>query len=405
MIEQRVAGVANPWDAARESWSLAAAYAQGVGEGWLTGTEVVFRHWNDWWREAVAQPHRATSLARQRAAHRQTFWREIWRRQTPGWSTVNEVRLEYPFARLRDFSDGADRGTPVLLLPPQAGHASTIVDYADGQSQVQTLRAAGLRRVFVAEWLSATEATRRTGIDDYLRFMRDAVAAIGEPVHLIGDCQGGWQATIYAALFSEDVRTLTLAGAPIDFQAGEGLIKRWVNLVCGTVGMAPYQGMVAAQNGILPGRAILGGFSLINPQQDFERHAGLFANLADAAFLTRHRGFETWYTHTQDLPGAFYLWLVENLFWKNRLVEGTLTALGRPVDLRAITMPLALLAGARDHITPPAQVFGILPYVSTPRDDVLELTTAGGHLGLFMGSAALATAWPQIAAHLLRQDR
>src|SRR5205823_8436252 len=142
-------------------------------------------------------------------------------------------------------------------------------------SQVQTLRAAGLPRLFVAEWLSATPATRATGIDDYLRFMREAVAAIGEPVHLIGDCQGGWQATIYAALFPEDVRTLTLAGAPIDFQAGEGQIKQWVNFVCGTMGLAPYRAMVAANGGVLPGRAILSGFSLINPQQDFERYSSL----------------------------------------------------------------------------------------------------------------------------------
>ena len=405
MTRESVPEVANPWDMAHESWSLATTYARGAAEGWLTGSEAVLGRWTQWWREVTERPDRAALHARHRAAHRLSFWREVWRRQTPGWSTTNVVRLERPFARLRDFSAGVESGAPALLLPPQAGHASTIVDYSERQSQVQTLRAAGLPRVFVAEWLSATQATRTIGIDDYLRFMRESVAAIGEPVHLIGDCQGGWQAAIYAALFPEDVRTLTLAGAPIDFQAGDGQIKRWVNVLCGTMGMAPYRSLVAAHGGILPGRAILNGFSLINPQQDFERYSSLFTNLADPDFLSRHQGFETWYTHTQNLPGPFYLWLVENLFWKNRLVRGTLSALGRRVDLRAVSMPLALLAGAKDHITPPPQVFGILSHVSTPREHVLELTAEGGHLGLFMGSSALANEWPQVAAHLLRHSR
>jgi len=404
VIEQPVTAVPNAWDVARESWSLAANYARSVGEGWLTGSETVLRRWGDWWREVAEQPDRATHFAHQRSAHRLSFWREVWRRQRPVWSTENVVRLEWPFARLRDFSAGARSGVPVLLLPPQAGHASTIVDYSDRQSQVQTLRAAGLPRVFVAEWVSATAATRATTIDDYLSFMREAIAEVGGPVHLIGDCQGGWQAAIYAALFPEDVRTLTLAGAPIDFQAGDGQIKQWVNLLCSAMGMAPYRALVAAYGGVLPGSAILRGFSLINPQQDFERYSSLFANLADPVFLSRHQGFETWYTHTQDLPGAFYLWLVENLFWKNRLVNGTLRAMGRRVDLGAVEMPLALLAGSKDHITPPQQVFGILPHVSTPPEQVLELTADGGHLGLFMGSAALANEWPRVAAHLLQHS-
>ena len=43
-------------------------------------------------------------------------------------------------------------------------------------------------------------------------------------MNLIGDCQGGWLAAIYAALYPERVNTLTLAGAPIDFHCGEPVI-------------------------------------------------------------------------------------------------------------------------------------------------------------------------------------
>lgn len=361
--------------------------------------------WAEWWTALASAPDRAPALSWQLTQHRVNFWQEVWRRSTPEWSTPNAVRLERPSARLRDFSDGETAGAPVLILPPQAGHSSTVVDYSPTQSQVQTMRAAGLPRTFVAEWRSATPETRDTSIEDYIRFMRDAIAMIGEPVHLIGDCQGGWQATIYAALFPEDVRTLTLAGAPIDFQAGDGAIKRWVNLLCGSGGMAVYQGIVRASGGVIPGQTILNGFTLINPEQDYKRYSTLFDRLDDPIFLLRHRTFETWYQHTQSIPGEFYLWLVEHLFWKNELVRGTLRVMNRTVDLKAITMPLALMAGSRDHITPDVQVFGILPHVSTPREQVLELTADGGHLGLFMGSSALTNEWPRVAAHLLEWTR
>lgn len=404
MTTHQAAAPADERSLPHRSWRLAADYAHGAGEGWWIGTENVMRRWSRWWSAAATNPREAALFPWELSAHQSRYWQEVWRRAEPTWATPNEIALENPFARLRDFSAGVTSGAPVLLLPPQAGHASTVVDYAPDQSQVQTLRAAGLPRVFVCEWRSATAETKNTTIDDYMRFMREAVAKIGEPVHLIGDCQGGWQATIYAALFPEDVRTLTLAGAPIDFQAGDGAIKNWVNVLCGSNGMTFFNSVIAANNGMIPGSAILNGFSLINPQQDYERYSGLFANLDNPAFLSRHQGFETWYQHTQNIPGRFYLWLVENLFWRNRLVEGTLTVLGRTVDLRRINQPLALLAGSRDHITPDVQVFGILPHVSTPPEQVLELTADGGHLGLFMGSSALGREWPLVAEHIRRFD-
>ena len=76
--------------------------------------------------------------------------------------------------------------------------------------------------------------------------------------------------------------------------------------------------------------------------------------------------FEDWFKHTQDIPGAFYLWLVEHLFHKNELIDGRLVVDGRRADLANITCPLFLLAGARDHITPPAQLFAAADAVGTP---------------------------------------
>jgi RNA polymerase sigma factor (sigma-70 family) len=184
-----------------------------------------------------------------------------------------------------------------------------------------------------------------------------SIRRMGGKANLVGDCQGGWLATIYAALHPERVHTLTLAGAPIDFHAGDSVIAASTLAMAGKLGMAPYRALVASGGGNMPGRAVLANFIMIQPQSEISRQLQLLANVDDAAHVERYRVFEDWFKHTQDIPGAFYLWLVENLFWKNRLVSGELEIDGRKVDMGAITCPLFLLAGSTDHITPPAQLF------------------------------------------------
>ena len=67
-------------------------------------------------------------------------------------------------------------------------------------------------------------------------------------------------------------------------------------------------------------------------------------------------------------------------------------------------MPLNLLAGATDHITPPDQVFALADRASTPAELVHRDITAGGHLGLFMGHEALADHWPALLAKVRRHS-
>ena len=125
--------------------------------------------------------------------------------------------FEAPVARLRDLSTAGagTRVVPTLVLPPQAGHDSCIVDYSPQQSQMRTILDAGLTRAFSLDWIGASARTRDATVDDYLDVIDRAVDHAGGRVNLIGDCQGGWLATIYAALAPERINTLTIAGAPI----------------------------------------------------------------------------------------------------------------------------------------------------------------------------------------------
>ncbi|QYN38901.1 alpha/beta fold hydrolase [Pseudonocardia sp. DSM 110487] len=321
-------------------------------------------------------------------------------RRQPEWHLPHRTVLRTPFAHVHDFSPaGADHGVvPTLVLPPQAGHSSHVVDFAPGQSQLAVILDAGLTRLYAMEWRAATAETRDVTITDYLDVVDRAIVLAGGRVNLVGDCQGGWLAAIYAALHPERVHTLTLAGAPIDFHAGESVIAASTRVLTHGLGMAPYRALVALNGGNMSGRAVLANFIAMQPQAEIGRQLQLLAHLDDPAHVERYRVFEDWFKHTQDIPGAFYLWLVEHLFHGNELIDGRLIVAGCRADLANITCPLFLLAGARDHITPPPQLFAAADVVGTPPSDVVQRTAEGGHLGLFTGSRALEDDWPVLMA-------
>ena len=85
----------------------------------------------------------------------------------PAWATPNAIALELKTVRLRDFSIAKD-GVPALVCAPFALHGAAAADIAPGHSLVAALRAAGLQRLFVADWRSARSDMRFLAIDDYL---------------------------------------------------------------------------------------------------------------------------------------------------------------------------------------------------------------------------------------------
>src|SRR5262249_55206425 len=158
------------------------------------------------------------------------------------------------------------------------------------------------------------------------------------------------------------------AGAPIDFHAGEPVIHELLRALAPGGDLRFYEALVAADGGVLKGSRMLAGFITIRPADEVSRQLSLLAHLDDRRHVDRYPEFEDWYKHTQDIPGAFYLWIVEHLFRDNALINGSLEIAGRRVDLANIGVPLNLLAGASDHITPPDQVFAIASRARTPQE-------------------------------------
>jgi len=310
----------------------------------------------------------------------------------PAWTSRNRVTLELPTMRLRDFSTSPAAAT-TLICAPFALHGSTISDFAPGHSLVAALLAAGRTRLFVTEWRSATPEMRFLAIDNYLADLNVAVEDVGGAVDLIGLCQGGWMALMYAARFPGKVRRVVLAGAPIDMRAADAGIAS----IAANTPPNVFRELVRLGDG-----RMLGRHALVVWQQTFistyevrkvlQRSADVVPD--DDALIAQ---FRAWYASAVDLPGPYYLQVAEQLFQDNALAAGRFVALGRRIDLADIEVPLLMLAGRADELVGAAQMFAAEKLVATPPPRIKKMVAPCNHLGLFMGARTLAERWPTIA--------
>jgi poly(3-hydroxyalkanoate) synthetase len=316
----------------------------------------------------------------------------------PVWATKNDILYDLNTMRLRDFAPAAARTdktiVPTIIDAPYAGHTSTIADYAQGQSLVETLQAGGLRRVLCMDWKSATDEMKDYNIDIYLAEINAVVDDLGGKVNLIGLCQGGWMAGMFAARYPDKVATFVAAGTPLDADAGNGFIKK----ISKQQPISFFEDLVTMGDGLLRGKFMLAGWKGMHPEEHyFKTYFDLYEHVEDPTYLKKREEFERWYEHPLDLPGKWYLQAIRHLFKNNDFCEGNFVALGRKIGLHNITCPTFLMAGEGDDITPAPQVFEADKKLGSPKDKIVKKLVPGGHIGLFMGTKTLNDSWPDVS--------
>jgi poly(3-hydroxyalkanoate) synthetase len=314
------------------------------------------------------------------------------------WTTANTVALELASMRLRDFSTGTD-GPATLICAPYALHGATVADFAPGHSVVERLRQSGLSRLFVTDWRSATPETRYFTIDSYLADLNVAVDELGPPVDLIGLCQGGWLALVYAARFPKKARRLILVGAPIDIAAAESSLSRFVGGVPSTM----FDELVRSGEGTVHGEQMLEMWGLSHSPDEAEVSLQTPADVDPARRGELNERFWQWYAETVDLPGSFYLQVVKWLFKENQIAQGRFVALGQCIDLAKLRTPICLLAASHDEVVSVDQLFAVARLVGTPPAHLVKMSEPCGHLSLFLGANVLDGAWREIV-RWLRHD-
>ncbi|WP_366518519.1 alpha/beta fold hydrolase [Bradyrhizobium sp.] len=314
------------------------------------------------------------------------------------WTTANSIALELPSMRLREFSRKR-AGRPVLVCAPYALHGALITDLAPGHSVVEALQQGGLGRVYVTDWRSAAPEMRYFSIDSYLSDLNVAIDEIGAPVDLVGLCQGGWLALVYAGRFPGKVRRLVLAGTPVDISVPSDLSRMVANL--------PPQMLDAWID--RAGGTVSGGRMLHPWSPSYSLHDKEVILQLDEAGGTPQASdvlerFNRWNDAPLDLPGAYYREATNWIFRENRIAEGQFVALGRKIDLAEVKAPVFLLAGENDELVPLQQALATARLLGTPSSSLVTASEPCGHLSLFIGRKALSDSWRRIAEWLAKDD-
>jgi poly(3-hydroxybutyrate) depolymerase len=312
--------------------------------------------------------------------------------EEPQGATPSKIALELPTARLHDFSL-ADGGVPTLLCTPLALHGAALADLAEGHSLVAALRLSGIERLFMTAWRPASPTMRFLGIDDYLADLNVLVDRVGGLVDLVGLCQGGWLSLLYAGRFPDKVRKLVMAGSPIDIAAQQSKFSS----VAAATPLIMFENLVNSGEGRVIGRNIAKFWGNDTDADNIRESLQPVQPVGSPEFTRLEAIFKQWNSWTIDVPGTYYLEVVEKLYKANQLASGSFVALGQQIELARLRLPMYLLAGSADEVVAPEQLLAVERLTGTRPEYLRHDVAPCNHLGLFMGKHTLEQYWPKIA--------
>jgi putative long chain acyl-CoA synthase len=291
--------------------------------------------------------------------------------------------------------------TVALLVPPLLV-TGEVYDMAPDLSAVSYLLGQGVD-VWMVEYGRPEQAEgglERT-LDDHLRAVIAAhdtvVRETGRAVHMLGYSQGGmfcYQAAAY--LGGEGVASIVTFGSPVDIHAnvpipvGERVAEAMLS------GLRQAIEGPLAQTEALPAFLISLGFKLVSPRKEVGQLIDFVQKLHDRPALEKREsrrrflggeGFVAW-------PGPALRTFIDEFIVANRLASGGFVVDGRTVSLADLEVPILYFVGGNDEIARPASVRGIAR--AALRAEVHEVEVPVGHLGLVVGSKAMARTWPAV---------
>jgi polyhydroxyalkanoate synthase subunit PhaC len=205
---------------------------------------------------------------------------------------------------------------------------------------------------------------------------------------LLGHCQGGTLATIYAALHPDEVRNLVLLAAPIDFAPpppphalGSWSLwsrQHWYDprVLAGPGGNVPAH---------LPGRAVA---ALSAPAAALPWIGALRNRMAASEDGRAWLAACQWVDDGPPIARAAFVQWLAACYQRNDLVQGRMAIGGDAVRIDRVTASVLSISGRRDVITPPHQVArgGHFPAAGS----FSAVAVAAGHVGLIAGPTARA---------------
>jgi poly(3-hydroxyalkanoate) synthetase len=252
----------------------------------------------------------------------------------------------------------------------------------------------------MTDWRSANADMRFLGIDEYLADLNVLVDRVGGLVDLIGLCQGGWLSLVYAGRFPTKVRKLVMAGAPVDIAAGQSRLSAKAE----ATPLVMFQSLVNFGDGRVIGRNLAKFWENETDASSIRESLQTVQPIGSSEFTQLEAIFKNWNSWTVDLPGTYYLEVIEKLYRRNELAGGSFVALGQKIDLSRLRLPMYLLVGSADEVVAPEQLLAVERLVGTQPEYLRHEVAPCNHLGLFMGKRTLEEYWPRIVRWMKEVD-
>ena len=281
---------------------------------------------------------------------------------------------------------GAAPRSPLFICTPLI-NTWQVLDLAPQKSVVEALVNAGVP-VYVLDWGAPSPDDRALSlghlIDDRLpRALRRATRHARASGHLgpddlpdaLGYCVGGTFLAMCLARSPGLVRRMGLLAAPIDFSAA-GLLATWADRHS-----FPVDELVDAL-GNFPKELMREAFAWLRPMAQLSKWRQLRARLHEHRYAETWAALERWSTEGVDFPGEAFRAYVRGCYFDNALMGDAWQLDGRPVRLRAATVPARVFAASGDHICPPDAAFGLSRAWGGPV--TIELLP-GGHVTVCLG--------------------
>ena len=289
--------------------------------------------------------------------------------------------------------------TPVLIVYALV-NTVWMTDLQADRSMVRNLLEQG-EDVYLIDWGYPDGADRWLTLDDYINgYIDRCVDAVRtrhhlDAINLLGICQGGAFSLCYTALHAEKVKNLITMVTPVDYHTPDNMLSSWcremdVDLFVDTMGNIPAGLMNDVYLTLKPVRL---------KQQ---KYIGMVDILDKPQELENFLRMERWIFDSPDQAGEAFREFIKDFYQENKLVKGTLTIAGKPVDLGMIMQPVLNIFAEQDHLVPPDASRALGRHVGTT--DYTQLAFKGGHIGIYVSSRAQREVPPAIHQWLHARD-
>lgn len=272
-----------------------------------------------------------------------------------------------------------------LLLVYAMVNRPRILDLTRERSLISALLARG-QTVYLLDWGTPTS-------DDWARDFGDhAITALGQAVDavlqhagtgelcLLGVCQGGVMSLCQAMANPAPIAGLITTVTPVDFHTPDDRLSKMARHVD--------PALVAGCGNVVPGSLLNQMFLALKPMAlGHRKYVDLAMNVKGLRAWQDFLAMEDWIADSPDQPAATMAEFLLKFYQGNQLVAGELELAGRRIDSAGLSMPVLNIYAEGDHIVPPAASCALADLV--PAKNYAEMSVPGGHIGLYVGRAAL----------------